>query len=184
MSPRQTGGTPVVNAKAPALVPAPAVTRDALIESAERLRHELPKLDPKIRPDGWLEVSVPRESLDEVSRLLRDRLGYDYLLLLTGVDWKEKGFQIVLHLAGLARGERLVVTVDVPREDPRCPSVVSVWPTANWHERETWDLMGIRFEGHPDLRRILMKEGWEGHPLRKDYEDPRPPRDRFPKPLR
>ncbi|MBE3576687.1 MAG: NADH-quinone oxidoreductase subunit C [Limnochordales bacterium] len=165
-------------------MPARVVGGAALAESAERLRQELPQLEPRIRPDGWLEIAVPRDSLLEVSSILRDRLGYDYLLLLSAVDWKEKGFQVVLHLQNLARGERLIATVDVPREDPRCPSVVSLWPTANWHEREAWDLMGIRFDGHPDLRRILLKEGWQGHPLRKDYEDHRPPRDRLPRPVR
>lgn len=163
---------------------------EALARAARRIEEAAARLDPKlelqpqVRTDGWLELSVRRESLLEVARMLRDRLGYDYLLLLTGVDWEDKGFQVVLHVQNLSSGERLVVTVNIPRDDPRCPSVTSIWPTANWHEREAWDLLGIRFEGHPDLRRILMKEGWIGHPLRKDYQDTRPPRERLPRPVR
>ena len=73
------------------------------------------------------------------------------------------------HLLSIERRMRLRLKVRLPGSDPVIPSVVPVWPTANWHERENFDLFGIRFEGHPDLSRILMPDEWEGHPLRKDY---------------
>jgi NADH-quinone oxidoreductase subunit C len=81
----------------------------------------------------------------------------------------EPRFEVNYHLLSLDRRERLRLKVSLSGSDPTIPSVTSIWPTANWHERESFDLMGIRFEGHPDLSRILMPDEWEGHPLRKDY---------------
>jgi NADH-quinone oxidoreductase subunit C len=90
---------------------------------------------------------------------------------VTGVDRfpVEPRFEVNYHLMSLARRERLRLKIRVGSEDPVVESVTSVWPTANWHEREVFDLFGVRFAGHPNLRRILMPEDWEGHPLRKDY---------------
>lgn len=148
----------------------------------EALKESFPELEPVVRPDGWVEVNVPAERWHEVALRLRDdaKLRFDYLGLLSAVDYKERGFQVVYHLHSLLANKKLVVKVDVPggRENPVVDSVVDVWPTANWHEREAWDLMGVSFKGHPDLRRILMPENWVGHPLRKDYVDTRPPRER------
>jgi len=81
----------------------------------------------------------------------------------------EPRFEVNYHLLSLDRRERLRLKLRVAGNDPTVPSVTSIWPTANWHERENFDLFGIHFEGHPDLRRILMPDDWEGHPLRKDY---------------
>jgi NADH-quinone oxidoreductase subunit C len=78
-------------------------------------------------------------------------------------------FEVNYHLLSLDRKERLRLRVNVSGQDPVLPSVTAVWPTANWHERENYDLFGIRFEGHPHLTRILLPDEWEGHPLRKDY---------------
>lgn len=145
------------------------------------LRAAFPDLEPVVRSDGWVELRVPRERWLEVARRLRDdeRLGFDYLSLISAVDYKEKGFQVVYHILSLLANKKLVVKVDAPeRDNPVVPSVVSVWPTADFHEREAWDLMGVRFEGHPNLKRILLREDWVGHPLRKDYVDERPPRER------
>lgn len=143
------------------------------------LKREFPHLNPVAREDEWVEVNVDRAEWHDVALALRDRLGFDYLSLLSGVDYQEKGFQVVYHLLDLMANKKLVVKVDAPERDrPTVPSVTDVWPTANFHEREAWDLLGIVFEGHPDLRRILMREDWEGHPLRKDYVDDRVPRER------
>lgn len=141
----------------------------------------LPDLKPTARADGWVEVFVEPDRWLEVARTLRDdpRLNFDYLSLLSAVDYMEKGFQVVYHLLSLLANKKLVVKVDVPdREQPTVPSITSIWPTADFHEREAWDLMGIKFEGHPNLRRILLREDWVGHPLRKDYVDERAPRER------
>jgi NADH-quinone oxidoreductase subunit C len=135
--------------------------------------------------DGAVEVSEHRgettivvapRHIVELCRTLRDApdLRYSFLADLTAVDWPERQprFDVVYHLLSLATRAvvRLKVRVgDEGEDEPHVPSVVSVWPTANWYEREIFDLFGIVFDGHPDLRRLLMPEDWVGHPLRKDY---------------
>ncbi len=105
----------------------------------------------------------------EICRALRD-MGFEYLNCLSGVDWKDH-FEVVYNLSSLRTPTKVHLRATTPHDDPRVRSVVSLWKTANWHEREAWDLLGIRFDGHPDHRRILLPEDWVGHPLRKDYVD-------------
>ncbi|MFQ5878202.1 MAG: NADH-quinone oxidoreductase subunit C [Acidobacteriota bacterium] len=116
----------------------------------------------------------------EIARMLRDdpELRFDYLSNLTAVHWPEraKPFEIVYHLFSLSRRHRLTLKLDVA-EGEEAPTACHVWPTANWHEREVFDLFGIRFAGHPDMTRILMPDEWQGHPLRKDYPLEGHPRD-------
>ena len=101
-------------------------------------------------------------------------MGFDYLNCVSSVDRIASGdFEAVYNLSSLNEPAKVMVRVRVPREDPVIQSAVAIWNAANWHEREAFDLMGIRFEGHPDLRRILTSEDWVGHPLRKDYQDER-----------
>jgi NADH-quinone oxidoreductase subunit C len=118
-------------------------------------------------------VYVAREALEEVGLILRDAPGlrFDFLVDITAVDWfpKDPRFEIVYLLASLGLRQRLRLKVRVPGADPRAPTVAAVWPAAAWAEREVFDLFGIVFDGHGDLRRILMPEDWDGHPLRKDY---------------
>lgn len=120
-----------------------------------------------------LTIVVPREHLRSVAEYLaRDReSNFAFLSDITGLDRfpAEPRFEMNYHLTNIERAERVRLRVRVPSSHPVVDSVVAVWPTANWHEREIYDLFGVRFEGHPDLRRILMPENWEGHPLRKDY---------------
>lgn len=151
---------------------------EPLARALERIRGRFPDVRVRGRRDLWLEVTVEPTRLVEVATFLRDdpELRFDYLALLTGVDRLDEGFELVNHLTSLEKGLRLILRTRVPRDEPKCPSLTGVWPGANWHERETYDLLGVRFEGHPDLRRILLREDWEGHPLRKDYVDRRPPR--------
>jgi len=122
---------------------------------------------------GELTIVVPRDHIRRVAEfLLSDaEMKFTFLADLSGVDRfpVEPRFEVNYHLLSLERRERLRLKVRVPGDDPRVETVTPVWPTANWHERETFDLFGVRFEGHPDLRRILLPENWEGHPLRKDY---------------
>ncbi len=97
-------------------------------------------------------------------------LNFDSLMCLSGVDYgADDQLGVTYHLYSTAGGHRLVIKVKLPREEPVVPSVCSLWRTAEWHEREAYDLFGIRFDGHPNLTRILLPEDWEGHPLRKDY---------------
>jgi NADH-quinone oxidoreductase subunit C len=118
-------------------------------------------------------IRVRPEVLHEVCRFLRDepRLGFDYLRLLSAVDWTEH-FSTVYHLYSLTQDHEVILRTDLDRADPRVASVADLWPTADWHEREAYDLMGIQFEGHPALTRIFMPDDWEGFPLRKDYTSP------------
>jgi NADH-quinone oxidoreductase subunit C len=118
-------------------------------------------------------VIVPGERLPDVARALHDRFspGFDVLVDVTAVDrWPaEPRFEVVYHLVATGGPARLRLKVLLAGDDARVTSVQTVWPSANWLEREVWDLFGIVFEEHGDLRRILMPEDWEGHPLRKDY---------------
>lgn len=122
---------------------------------------------------GELTLVVPRTHLRRAAEFLHGdaELQFTYLSDVTGVDRfpVEPRFELNYHLVSLARRERLRLKVRVGSDAPEVESVTSVWPGANWHEREVFDLFGVRFEGHPDLRRILMPENWEGHPLRKDF---------------
>jgi NADH-quinone oxidoreductase subunit C len=142
-----------------------------------------------VAPDGAVEVAaaadgmpaiyVAREHVVDVCLALRDRpeLGFSFAADITGVDYlpREPRFEVMLHLVSLGIppygdvAKRLRVKVKVPGTDPRMPTLSGVWKAMNWGEREVYDLFGIKFDGHPDLRRILMPEDWEGHPARKDY---------------
>ncbi len=120
---------------------------------------------------GWL---VDQANLPEFARALRDEFGYDYLSSVTGVDYLPEGkMEVVYQVYKTLGGPGLIFKVQVPRQDPmEVPSIVSIYPGAEFQEREIWDLYGIKFSGHPDLRRILMWEGFAGHPMRKDWHEP------------
>ncbi len=116
---------------------------------------------------------VETRSLPEIARYLRDEpdLKMNYLRLVTAIDRGET-FEVVYHFASLSLRHGTVLRVRVPRDHPEVPSLAGLWPTANWHEREQFDLMGVQFSGHPDLRRLFLPPDWVGHPLRKDYVRP------------
>jgi NADH-quinone oxidoreductase subunit C len=112
-------------------------------------------------------------ALARVARFLKQdpQLRFDFLMDLTAVDhWKRKPrFELVYHLYSRSKNVRLRLKAPLGGSSPEAPSVTPLWPAANWYEREVFDMFGIRFRGHPDLRRILMYEEFQGHPLRKDY---------------
>jgi len=120
---------------------------------------------------GELTLIVPAEHIVTVGQLLKSKQEYVRLTTVTGVDWypAEPRFEVVYHMQSHARNLRLRVKCKVPGENPEIDSLTGVWRSANWYERETFDLFGIRFRNHPDLTRIMLPEDWEGHPLRKDY---------------
>lgn len=120
---------------------------------------------------GEAGVSLPREMIVEACRLLKETGGFMMLTDLSGVDnaGAAPRFEVHYLLYSFAERCRLRLTVGIPEEDPVVDSVSGVWATANWHEREAFDMFGLRFRGHPDLRRILMWDGYPHHPLRKDF---------------
>jgi NADH-quinone oxidoreductase subunit C len=125
---------------------------------------------------GEISAWIDREALVEVCIALRDdeELKFDLCSDVTAVDRlnleeNDPRFINVVHISSTKLHHRLRVKSYIPEDDCTCPSLVPVWPTANWHERETYDMFGIIYQGHPDLRRILMADDWEGWPLRKDF---------------
>jgi NADH-quinone oxidoreductase subunit C len=122
---------------------------------------------------GETTVEVKKGALLELARFLHDDADMKFALLsdLTCVDYlpQEPRFAVVYHLLSLEHRRRLRLRVRVPESQLELPSVTAIWPGADWYEREVYDLFGISFEGYPNLRRILMPDDWEGHPLRKDY---------------
>lgn len=122
--------------------------------------------------------SVEPSALLEISQFLRSdsRLSLDHLELLSGVDFKDR-IEVVYVLYSMKHHHRYTIKCLLPREDPKVHTVESVWAVANWHEREAYDMFGIVFEGHSDMRRILCPDDWDGYPLRKDYVFPKSYRD-------
>jgi NADH-quinone oxidoreductase subunit C len=120
-----------------------------------------------------LTLYIPREALREACALLRDdpACPFNFLSDVTCVDWypSEPRFEVVYQLLSIVKKERVRLKVRLSDDSPVVESVTSVWPAANYFEREVFDLFGVRFTGHPYLRRLLMPEDWQGHPLRKDY---------------
>ena len=117
------------------------------------------------------QVVVNAGHIDSVAVFLRDdsKLRFDSLMCLSGVD-NGDALSVIYQLHSMSLLHKMCVRVDVPRRDPIVPTVERAWVTANWHEREAHDLLGIVFRGHSDLRTLLLPEGWDGHPLRKDYQ--------------
>lgn len=147
-----------------------------LEQIAERLNARFPdavkSVEKELEGDPWLVID-PSKTAD-VCLMLRDdpELSYEWLMCLSGVDYPPEQIAVVYHLHSQTHGRKLVLKALLDREDPRVPTVEGVWKAANWHERECYDMLGVIFEGHPDLRRILLPFDWEGHPLRKDYVAP------------
>ena len=115
-----------------------------------------------VKPDDWVEIG----------RFCKTELGFDCLINLTGVDWPKKNqIEIVYHLYSYSQRHDFILKIALDRAAPSVPSLESVWKSADWLEREQYDLLGVEFRGHPDLRRIMMPDDWVGHPLRKDYKE-------------
>jgi NADH-quinone oxidoreductase subunit C len=134
------------------------------------------KFPDKITPRASLDhpaINIPMGDVVAVLKTLRDEFGYDMLVDVTAIDWAEGAsprFTVVWHLLSTTAHDYLRVAADCASDvEPTAPTVTSLWGGANWHERETWDLLGIKFTDHPDLRRILMWDGYPYHPLRKEF---------------
>ncbi len=120
-------------------------------------------------------LQIPVDIFSNVCQFLyEDELFFfDFLACLTGIDngIEKNTMEVIYHLTSIPYQKSIILKVILPREKPSIPSMSGIWQTANWHEREAFDLIGIQFENHPDLRRILLPQDWEGHPLRKDYQE-------------
>lgn len=146
----------------------------------EKLREFVEKLSAK--NSNWVQdvgeghgevtVTMPRESIVEACEFLKSDLGFDLLADLCGCDRgpeEDPRFEVNYHLFSTTHHSRLRLKVLLSEDDPNVETVTGLWKTANWHERETYDLLGVIFDGHPDLRRILLPSDFDGHALRKDY---------------
>jgi len=133
---------------------------------------------PAAGGDGpLLVVAVPPARWIELATFAKETLGCLYFNFLTAVDWKDQGLEVVARLENLDVGLALMMKTRLGPGESTCASLVPLYPGANWMERECYDMFGIRFEGHPDLRRILLPQDWDGHPLLKSYavDTPYPP---------
>ena len=142
-------------------------------EITERIRSTFP--DAVLGFDAEAgSAQIAPAFIKEVGLFLRDEpdLALDFLMCLSGVDYGDGNLGAVYHLYSMTQKHKATLAVRVPKGDPRVPTVEKVWRTADWHEREAYDLVGVVFEGHGDLRRILCPYDWEGHPLQKDYKQP------------
>jgi NADH-quinone oxidoreductase subunit C/D len=138
----------------------------------DSIEERFPETVTRDEREGYEGYLVQPEGLLTFAEALRNELGYDYLSCVTGVDYLPDGkMEVVYHAYRTAGGSALLFKVQVPRQDPTVDSLVGIYPGADFQEREAWDLYGIHFQGHPNLRRILMWDGFEGHPMRKDYQE-------------
>ena len=146
---------------------------DEVADDLERAYPEFADAIEKVVVDrGELTLHVKREKLVEVAYILRDKLLFEMCLGVNGVHYLEQSgreLHAIYPLLSITHNRRVRLEVSCPDSDPHIPSVVEVWAGNNWHERETYDMFGIIFDGHPGLTRILMPDDWDGHPQRKDY---------------
>ena len=129
----------------------------------------IPRTQGQVRGDELYLTVLPEKLVDLCQFLKSDStLSFDFLSFVTSVDFKDR-FEVVYYLVSTRHHHKLVLKLTADHTVPEVPSVTPIWATADWQEREIFDLMGIQFKGHYNLRRILLTEDWEGHPLRKDY---------------
>lgn len=155
------------------------MTDNAVVEQTDTnaaiavLKEKFPDAIQDDTREGYKGIIVDKNKLVEVATAIRDELGFDYLSSATGVDYLGIGdhLEMVYHAYSTNGGPALVFKAQTPRDNAEIPSLIDVWPGADFQEREAWDLMGIRFSGHPNLKRILLWEGFNGHPLRKDWKE-------------
>jgi NADH:ubiquinone oxidoreductase subunit C len=134
---------------------------------AEKLGDRLQGVEPFPGLAG--RVRFERSAALDLFRAARDDLGFDHLSMVGGIDWVDHR-EVIYVLWSDAKKQYVLLSTDVPADDPRVESASSVWPSANWHEREAWELVGISFDHHPDLRHLLTPDGYEFHPLLRSFK--------------
>jgi NADH-quinone oxidoreductase B subunit len=170
----QAAGIPAPAPASTAVQPAEGAAAGAESPTAAPAEKTVAERIAALGPEYILDVAVERKDYLEMVRFAKEepRLGLDFLVELTAVDWKDR-FDVVVHLLSIAHGHKLFLRCSLPREaNPEIESLSGLHAGADWHERETYDFFGIRFQGHRDLRRIFLEDDFPGHPLRKDFEDP------------
>lgn len=138
----------------------------------ELLRSELGKFNPEsCDVNGSIGLIIQKDSVIEVGQIMKEKLGFDCLVDAVGVDrfTKKDRFEMIYNLTSTMHNERIFLKIRLDTKNPMMQSLSQVWESANWYEREAFDLVGIGFENHPDLRRMYMPEAYEYHPLRKDF---------------
>jgi NADH-quinone oxidoreductase subunit C len=138
-------------------------------EAAARIQEQLGVV-PSVA-GGLVTVEVSPDRWQALGRVAREALGCLYFNWLSAIDWKEQGFEVVCRVENLESGLALMLRTRLGPGNLACPTLIGVWTGADWMERECFDMFGVIFDGHPDLRRILLGQDWEGHPLRKDFVD-------------
>ncbi|MHA1832680.1 MAG: NADH-quinone oxidoreductase subunit C [Candidatus Baldrarchaeia archaeon] len=143
-------------------------------ELVEAIKSKFPDVieEAEVLRSKRISVTVKVDKILEVARFIRDELGFDYPISAGAVDYiKEKQFQVIYYLLSSKKKVVLMLRVNIPRDRPIAPSLTPVWSAMDFHERETWEMFGITFKGHPNLTRLLLPEDWEGgYPLRKDFK--------------
>lgn len=139
------------------------------MNSAEELKNQLPGAVISTGLQGKKPMAViKKEELLNAASIAKE-MGFDHLSVITGIDYRDH-FEVIYNFFSYSKKQNLVLKVNLDHEKPEVDSITSLWKGANWLERETYDLVGIKFVGHPNLIRILLPDGWNGHPLRKDYD--------------
>ena len=143
-----------------------------MADIGERLKQEFGSAVEKVEEiDGKPNAFIAPQAVPQIAAYAArpDGLGLDLLESLTAIDWKDR-LEVIYHLYSTTANQWLVLRAPLPTEDPKIPTISSVYRAADWFEREVYDLFGVHFEGHPDLRRIMTPDDWVGHPLRKEYD--------------
>ncbi|MCK5547715.1 MAG: NADH-quinone oxidoreductase subunit C [Thermoplasmata archaeon] len=136
----------------------------------EKLKESFPsKLESRETKRNFLWVTIDGKDIFPVCRFLKDECGFEHVSCISAVD-KEENFEVVYHLSSYSNGFMIQINASVPKSNPTIESITGLWGGADYHEREAYDLMGIVFQGHPNLKRILLPEDYEGHPLRKEFK--------------
>jgi NADH-quinone oxidoreductase subunit C len=145
-------------------------------EISEKIKAAISDAIVETKVEGVVDpyIKIAAAKVLDIAGFLHDDsdLQFDFLMCLSGVDYGKNVLGVVYHLFSMKKRHKITLKVEVPTDKAEVPSVVSIWSSANWHEREAYDMFGVVFTGHPDIRRILLPEDWEGHPLRKDFKVP------------
>jgi NADH-quinone oxidoreductase subunit C len=140
--------------------------------SLEGLKAQLPGIEfEEVDITGTIGIIIPREEIRNVARIVKEQFGFAHFIDALGVDRNQRKmrFEVIYNIRNMETKERIFLKTQCDERNPHVPSVVSIWSGANWHEREVFDMYGVIFDGHPDLRRMYMPDEFEYHPLRKDF---------------